>query len=445
MQEFGDAGFVAATESTYPFRSDTPRTRWFDGQNAPLAGKADSLRQTDYFRDASDSSASGEMIELARWLVPAGHSLGLDRVIDLKVSSAYPTPSYAVPKLSDGSLISRMIPSSSMIDIEFDTATTTVTRGRAFRLEWQQGNSGALPDIGEVWWTNIYEPVIGTAWGWEDFSEAVANDIEMDSGAIFTNVRGDPRRQFTLEHIAASGSDLRVYDELRRSVGHGSGAFWYDHTDSADKVALVHALDVTGVLALSACTEQVSSGGAPDGTSDCLEIETDGLSVVTAASLASADWETDAPTDWRNMVLQFDFKPEVVTWLTAVDSLFLNIFDASLAFFTQYLLGQPFVNHSTGADLWHRYQIDLELDKRPNYAHLDMTHPAVVTLGISAAANSAARTFEICNLRLIDKTKQPVYVKVVPGSYGRQQTSNAPGGAGGPRYDIDMRIIEVTA
>jgi hypothetical protein len=132
MIDRGDGGFDAATEAVFPFRADTPRTRWLDGQNGPLAGKDNALVQTHYAR----SETGGESIQLAsarRFLIPATHNFAIDRAVELRLSEPYPTPVWEFPLYVNpsgglGEDIQVFHPASNMMDFEFDTVDDALLR-----------------------------------------------------------------------------------------------------------------------------------------------------------------------------------------------------------------------------------------------------------------------------------------------------------------------------
>lgn len=381
-------------------------------------------------------------------MIPASHNLGADRVFDLLLSVAYPTPSYYAPLLADGSTITRWIASSGLIDIELDPTITGDTSNnpyaRALRCQMWAGGSGDTPDVGELWWTNVYQPVFGTAFGWEDFSDPVAIELETESGGVYANVKGEPKRRFTLDHRIASGADLAIYDDLRRMTGHGPKGFWFDHSDTADKVRIVHRMAATGMIGLTNMTEGFQTG--PDGD-DCLEFTTSGTTVNASADIDSSIWDAEgaAGTDWRNSTFQFDIYFDTSTaWVGSGSDLVIQLFDTNA---TQIASFQPFdalTNAGDLADIWYRVQMDVENDALTGSRSLDRSAIDLIRFSVPASANTAARVFRIAKPRIIDNSKQPVYCRVLPGSFLRQQESEAPGGAGGPRYRIEMTLEELT-
>jgi hypothetical protein len=451
MRDVGDDGFDATTEGTFPFRSDTPRTRWLDEQAGPLAGKDDDFQRTEYARstDPATGTLGGTMHELARWIIPATHNFGLDRTIELLISAEYPTTSYLPVTLSDGSIIARFCPSSGLIDLQLDTAVAQ-SLARSFQFTWWASNSGVLPNVGEVFWSDIVQPATGTDFGWEHDREAVDTDLEMEAGGIYTTVDGEPRRRFTLKHNAINGADLKLYEELRRYTLYNSRAFWFDHQDSGDVEAVLNPLTLTGqfdnLLGNGFSVEQVVVNGAPDGIADCVAMLTDGASGFPQAKLLQTSWDAAAPTDLRDFVLQFDllFVTDA-TWVISSDSFFVDIVNQAGTLFSRYDVAAAMLGTgAAAADTWYRIQIDLEQDGRTNLSQLDPKDAYNVTFSIDGTANGSSRPFQLANVRVIDKAKQPVYVKIVPGTFQKPQESRAPGGSGGPRYNVEFDMIEVT-
>jgi hypothetical protein len=442
IQEAVSRGFGWEDDGSDPWRSDTPKERMSDGQNKLLAGKSDGDNENIIFQRGRDDFSLGmEQIALSRFIVPSGNNLAVDRLLRLRFFSTSPGGSAFTPTLSDGSIIHWHVTSSGVLDIEFDTTDTATLYAKRFLFGTYASFSGQDPSLGEIWWTNIAQPQSGVAYGWEDVTQAVATDYEMRSGEIHTLVHGDPRRQFSIRHEAVSGADLLVYDELRRKSAHDAGAFWYDHTDSADKEIVIDAMTSDLTWTPSGTGITVSSGNAPDGTSDCLQMATTGAGGEAYIEIEKPDWSSATPDNWRNYVIQIDVFIDAAAWITSEFDFRIDLLNQASTQFAQYTMGRAWVNPDNwGQGEWVRVQMDIDLDVEPT-TPLDLGTPYRLRV---VAQNDTAQFIRLANLRIIDKTKQPVYVKIVPDSFRREQENRAPGGAGGPRYTIEFDMIEVT-
>lgn len=444
LADVGDDGFGSTTDAYL-----TARTRLLDYQKQVLAGQSDAFNET-WFKRATTLQQTYQ--RLFRIIIPDGHNFGNDRNLQFGWFDTFTEDATTVPLavLNDGAQIESYCPATGIFSIELEAGDTDDLEFAAM-LYWAHwtGLANGLPGLGEMWWTNLVQTTTGAHFGWEDVFEPTQSRFESQTGAVYTNVLGEPRRRFTLDHHGMSGSDYQLYRELWRYTGYGSKPFWYDHLDSADVERSVNTLedfnDITSEVNLVAA---ISSANAPDGVSDCTQLVALAGSLTASGALGAPVFEDSTDTDWRNSILQFD-----ILFVTDADW-----FDVAADFRIRVLSaetnGESFYQPLNGyldnkdPDVWIRVQVDLELDVQPDApdptrGYCDLTD--VTQLQFIFEPEAGGDAIKLANVRLIDKTKQPVLVEMIPGRLRNQQDRRAPKNSFGPAYTIHMEMLEVTS
>lgn len=438
LRETGDAGFLAGTDT---FQTATPRTRLLDNQSRVMCGQSDSAQEIVF--EKKTASAEG-FSPLHRVIIPAGHNYGMDRAVRLRLDDVAGGGTLAAPPLSDGSTISRVLPSSHHIIWDIDT-TDALELGLTLETKHWASLSGDNPSIGELWWTNIAQPTTGIAREWDDFREPTITRTRSKSGATYTSIDGDPRRRFTLEHRALTGTDLALYDDLVRRVGYGAQPFWYEHPDSGDEITLVNALADDAVLTAVGGTKSEISTGAPDGAADCVQLSNTTGAVEAQLYLDSTDFVTGVSTDWRNSILQFDCKVvSTSSWVTATSKLYVDLVSSTPNSGSSKLNYCAGMINAADAGNWFRVQVDLEDDRDSTIDSsggiVDLSD--IARVDFRHTGDVSGRAMQYSGLQIIDKDKRPVLVELE--GYRRRQDNPAPLNGAGTYYTVELDLVEVT-
>lgn len=439
LADFGSSGVT----SVY---FNDPVTRIFDYQSKTLAGLDDTgaVPVLIYQRDLTKKAT---FYQLDRIIVPAGHNWGSARALNFGIwPTLDTTPGTQDPiDVADGSTdLDYWCPHDGLFEIEIDPSSSQ-SDALGLRIHWNHSQTTSEDHtIGELWWTNTVQPSSGIAYGWTDVIEPVMSRARMANGATYVNVLGDSQRRFTLQHIALSGNDMLLYDELLRYVGYGVKPFYFDHPDSADKERDINTFedDTDLVNLVNATVTDVLTDG-PDPTKTVSSISAT-LTGTASADLYNTNFESSTDTDWRNSILQIDMKlPSPIAWFDDPEKIKIKVFDTSLGFSMYY----PMTGYqaSASADKWVRCSMDIELDAVEGEStgdqagFCDLSAIQLVRFEFSPSSTASIR---IANMRIIEKSKQPVLVEIA--SYSKRQESRVPVGPAGTTWTVDLEMIEVT-
>ncbi|KKK42836.1 hypothetical protein LCGC14_3169460, partial [marine sediment metagenome] len=144
-----DTVATASTANLYDDRSKY-RVEW--------AGNADKI--LNIYKNAA-ATAEGTVLrggQLNRIIIPKGHNFFNDRAIRLQLGQTLVIGGLAIPKLSDLVAYTRIAPSSNLIDLQLDPASTYNV---ASMLELFMDTALVTANKhgpGELWWTDTVQP-----------------------------------------------------------------------------------------------------------------------------------------------------------------------------------------------------------------------------------------------------------------------------------------------
>ena len=437
MADQGDAAFHEV--DTDPDFTEA-RTRLFDYQRGLLASQPDVTSATiGVMRFDKDTSLSTGAHQLLRLIIPPGHNLALDRCFRFKLDAT-------VPEVDPSDAIDWFCVSGNQFPIVIDLEDIEANR-YATQLNWEYTESfTSLPfNVGELWWTNLVQTVQGIQQSqWPDNQIPTLTQTQMLDGSTFNRVDGPPRRRLNLTHVRASAADLKLYEELTRRTAYGARPFWYEHPDSGGAVTEISELSdhTTDIPSSANCTLSTVSTGAPDGATDSIKGTSD------ASGQASMDVYLDTAStslDCRNLIFQFDIKLDATaaTWLLLDSDLRLLVVNDDPYGYAVMDIGSAFIKDTRSTE-WIRFQIHMQ-DFDTELGNDGLNQAAGWKFTFIWQPDAITQPIEISSLNVIDATKLPVQVEIVPGSISRDQSSPAPKSGPGPVYDISMQMIEVTS
>jgi hypothetical protein len=421
----------------------TPIERLWDDQSGRLV-EFSATGQRFHRVDLRAANTLTDLPDVNRLLVPAGHNFGNDREFRFEQSAigdfTDQAKIVAAPEVAGdvGMVSMHRIPSALAIDGEFAAALDS----GGFQIRAKDGLSGTKSKLGEFWITETRQPTTGVAHEWTDEFEPNLERADTRSGNTYVAELGDPRRTFTLEHRALSGSDADLYDELLAAVGYGRHPFWYEHPDSGDATEQVLELGSTVGWAPVNCTLDTPSGS--DG-------EAGGALRVTAIASGTATIARSVtgsePTYFRDSVLRCDtFLEATAAWLVGDFNFYIRLSTTAGEHPTdprsEYSLARGLRTTKTIGQ-WIR--TDLDLDDGVSSAFLTTT--AVRNPSLSAVDRiifvfgftAADQQVRLDGLNLTRKDRLPKLVELL----GYERTQDSPAPLTGPTYRVRLQMREV--
>lgn len=441
VREVGDGGFSALSSA---FVYSAPRTRLLDNQSRQLAGPAANGDFNISYDRVGTTLLQTMPSRLNRLLIPDTHNFGgasgvggreIRARFDVDGTDGSAFPTWITPELSDGSLHTRLVPSSGLIDWEFADDNDITA---AFLELMIFAATTTIPRLGELWWTRTESMVESDVPEWTDVLIPTQERFSLRSGASYVNQTGNDLRAFSLSAICDSGSadDRMLNDLIRRTTAL---PFWYEHPDSGGKVTTLDSLEtLDNVSTVSELDISVVSNGAPDGIADCIEAECNGTVAVYQDVVIALDG-----VDARDCILQLDIKIVAdSSWLDAVHK-FAWVprggNDLATANYCQYKPAEALYIEKP-VDEWVRIQVDVENDIFQNSPRALFDPSNFHRISIRSYFDTIGQKIQYSGLRLIDKRKQPVLVEIL--GQQRRQVSSVP--TSGTRYQYDLDMIEVS-
>ena len=439
MADQGDAAFHEV--DTDPDFTEA-RTRLFDYQRGLLASQPDVTSATiGVMRFDKDTSLSTGAHQLLRLIIPPGHNLALDRCFRFKLDAT-------VPEVDPSDAIDWFCVSGNQFPIVIDLEDIEANR-YATQLNWEYTESfTSLPfNVGELWWTNLVQTVQGIQQSqWPDNQIPTLTQTQMLDGSTFNRVDGPPRRRLNLTHVRASAADLKLYEELTRRTAYGARPFWYEHPDSGDAVAVIHALDTTDDTAAIGDTTVSTTGTTPSASGLSVQLITGsggtrGVTIYTDGSASTTG------VDARNKVLQMDvqFVSDPSVWNTLTGDCKLRFESpGATSGYSEYFIGDAIIQEAIQGE-WVRYQVDLEdnSDSASPPAAGALDHGRLYSVEFIFEATAVGQVILLSGMKLIDKAKMPLLVEAV-GGVRKTQSNPQPSNAAGPYFDVSLDMAEVT-
>jgi len=430
----GDAGYEASTSA---FDAADPRTRMADYQaklNALTTGTG--AVAIEFSRD----SVSIPAWELNRVIIPSS-TMVRDRLVKFALSSIVGGSETTPADVDNAGVLDFWAP-DGFFDVFFsgivmagpyDAETADV-----IFLDFEANPVAAAKlGIGELWWTNTFQPTTGIIPAYTDAKQPTHARVTMESGADFTTLLGPPRRRFTLRHEAMEEADRRLYSTMIDYIGAGSTPFWYEHPDSGDAKTVIKALSSTAdVSSVLFCTVDTVSSSPDYHTGNVVE---------ATSSVASGFNVTMAVTsgDLRNHVISLDIE-EGQNNITDRNHLSLVLND-SRGNSSTFRVGGAMAGGASALN-WIRVEADLSTDNDgvggSGTSGADLSDIAFITVSYNTL--NIGETIRLANLTATDKTKRPVLVQL-EGVPRWTQASPVPSGGSGALWTLEMAMLESTS
>lgn len=442
-----EAGASAISLVNGSFLAGSPKDRLFDeriGLPCQITASADGLELR------IDQAASRRPITISRIIIPKGHNLHthqlrLEAWIDDSVSPWTGGESLLGGMLSDPDVVEDftlrdvLIPGDLQIDLNTNgKISDLIPRGyRYFRLIFQGTANLDVVDLPELFVSETVQTTTGVVRAWEDQVAPGVTRLTTRAGRTYAIQSADrPRRQFTIRHNAVANTDVEVYDDLLREIGHGLRPFYFDPPASGTQRRLAMD-DSTGWSATPGGTSVVMAPGHGAGNSIQLAID-DGTS--GEKSLFFTGGLFNPAEDWRNMVLEFDFWTNDPDFALDDDLRIALLSDPNSEGAGGRSYGTAFLNSGRGGE-FNRFQADLDglfdASAQPVQGYQPhRTSDLVFSVTKNVAATQRLYRFDKVVLRAKDAAA--VYVELV--DYERRQSGLNPSRE--ISYDYRLELVE---
>lgn len=409
------AGSASLTVDPAPL-SSTPKTRLVDGM----------LRRNMAWSAAGTKSivldrGTGALAPLTRLVIPDGHNLaGMRMEVTTSSTGAFAGEEVEIRPYSllrgSSARRDRVTVRPGVNPWDFAAITT-----RYVRVRFSDGPPAQVPELGELWWTQMRTPKAGLRPRWERKTEPRIDVRRLPSGTESILETGPASSTWAVDTQAIDGDDRRLYEALLASTGYGRDGLVFDLPEGGYETTL-DAMDTS-----AGSWSQVGAAGAPTNTAG---VRTEGTASMLVTAGASPTQDVTVSRSFASVVnaercyIGFDVRLSNLSGLTSSNGVVLTLADSAGTPIAG-VFGTDLVKY---VDTWYTAWFDTESDGNSGAA-VGFDFSRVASISIMGNDLETAVTMHLDHLRLVRKERAPLIARVDAASGERQSNIN-PAGAG---------------
>lgn len=433
---------VNGTPIVGPEDPDFPKSRLIDGANGALWRSGNAAADAELVFELLVNTEEAYRPELIRIIIPSSKTLydATQRLL-VETGSTASTGPWDDVYLLDGTLADLYAPPDVF---DFELALNTFQFEFWRFLFYQQITAAGEQEAGEIYASDIVETNTGIVQTWEDVDEPNVNVATTLGGNVYSIVRGQPRRVWTMEYRNVDEDDVLALDQVRRLAGVQQNAFWFDPPDSANAEEETFQFIATppegtwNTLSSGTNVQFLSddAGSNPTNNGDYMRV----VNAITSPNLLRQTINLNEPVDFRFKFFRCDVNVAIPGWAEALDAITITLAteaDGSGGS-SEFSLSKCFVEQAAD-DVWRRVYIDPRNSPSIGVSEQHMRFDTVRSITFNLDTQVQFHLADFANFRLVNPAKRPKYVELL--NYRKTQASDNPGAR--IKYDVDVQVREV--